>query len=347
MPTTYAIPDGRTVMACTLYTGTGSSLAVSNAVNGVSFQPDLVWIKARGNTYSHNIEDSVRGVTLRLQSDSTAAEAVGANGQVTAFSSGGFTQNGGVETGGSSATYVGWQWKAGGTAVSNTAGSITSSVSANTTAGFSVVTYTGTGVAATVGHGLGVAPSMFIVKRRNSAGLNWGVYHISLTSASYVLVLQGTDAQALDTTYWNATAPTSSLLNIGTAGAVNASGGTYVAYCFAPVAGYSAFGKYTGNGSTDGPFVYLGFRPRFVMIKRTDAVNNWVIYDTARDTFNKTSKYLYAQSSQAEVDDTVDYIDILSNGFKPRATWSGLNTSGGTYIYMAFAENPTKFANAR
>jgi hypothetical protein len=211
-----------------------------------------------------------------------------------------------------------------------------------------VVTYTGTGANATVGHGLGVAPGMVIVKSRSSV-YDWGVYHSANTAspATQRLLLSSTAATDTNSTYWNNTAPTSSVFSLGSQPNVNNSASTYVAYCFAPVAGYSAFGSYTGNGSTDGPFVFLGFRPRFVMIKRTDAVNNWVIYDTARNTFNKTSKYLYAQSSQAEVDDTVDYIDILSNGFKPRATWSGLNASGGTYIYMAFAESPFKNSLAR
>jgi hypothetical protein len=332
-------------MAATLYTGTGSSLAVSNAVNGVSFQPDLVWIKARGNTYSHNIEDSVRGVTLRLQSDSTAAEAVGANGQVTAFSSGGFTQNGGVETGGSSATYVGWQWKAGGTAVSNTAGSITSSVSANVSAGFSVLTFNGTGANATVGHGLGVAPSMIIMKQRNNAGFQWPVYHGSLATDKY-LFLQRTDGQLTSSTIWQNTRPTSSVIYLGPNGNDNNNtSSNMVAYCFAPVAGYSAFGTYTGNFNADGPFVYLGFRPRYIMIKRTDAAATWFLFDTARNPTNNSANYLQAQLSNSEGADAL--FDMLSNGFKLRVAANSYNANGGTYLYMAFAESPFKNSLAR
>jgi hypothetical protein len=355
MPTTYAIPDGRTVMAATTYTGNGSSTVVTNTVNGVSFQPDFVWVKNRSTAGTdHVLSDSVRGgngTTLyRLFSDLTNAESANNSNAIATLNSNGFTVAGVspyIDVNANGSSYIGWNWKAGGTAVSNTAGSITSSVSANTTAGFSVVTYTGTGSSATVGHGLGVAPNMIICKARGQAE-NWAVYHSSLSNAVNVaMFLNLTNAvSGASNAYWNSTAPSSTVFSVNTATTTNAAN-TMVAYCFAAVAGYSAFGSYTGNGSTDGPFVYLGFRPRYVMIKRTDAVNNWVIYDTARDTFNKTSKYLYAQSSQAEVDDTVDYIDILSNGFKPRATWGGLNASGGTYIYMAFAENPFKYANAR
>jgi hypothetical protein len=338
------ITNGAAYMAATTYTGTGSSLAVSNAVNGVSFQPDLVWIKARGNTYSHNIEDSVRGVTLRLQSDSTAAEAVGANGQVTAFSSGGFTQNGGVETGGSSATYVGWQWKAGGTSASNTNGSITSTVSVGATQGFSVVTYTGTGANATVGHGLGVAPSMMIIKNRASA-TNWIVYSNVIGAANF-LSLNLTNASAAATTTFNSTAPTSSVFSIGTSTGVNASASTHVAYCFSAVAGYSAFGSYTGNGSTDGPFVYTGFRPRFVIIKCTsDAGQVWLLLDTSRSTYNVASENLIPNESSVE--STNPRLDFLSNGIKIRNTYGNQNTNGSTYIYMAFAEVPFRSALAR
>jgi hypothetical protein len=333
-------------MAATLYTGNGTTQSIVNTVNGVSFQPNLAWVKSRNTLEAQIWIDSVRGVGQELESNSTNAEAYNAN-SIQSFNSNGYT-SGNSNTNVATRTYVAWQWKAGGTAVSNTAGSITSSVSANASAGFSVVTYTGTGANATVGHGLGVAPGMVIVKSRSSV-YDWGVYHSANTAspATQRLLLSSTAATDTNSTYWNNTAPTSSVFSLGSQPNVNNSASTYVAYCFAPVAGYSAFGKYTGNGSADGPFVFLGFRPRFVMIKRTDAVNNWVIYDTARNTFNKTSKYLYAQSSQAEVDDTVDYIDILSNGFKPRATWSGLNASGGTYIYMAFAESPFKNSLAR
>ena len=335
------IKNGAAYMAATAYTGTGATNSISNAVNGVSFQPDFVWVKARGNTYSHNIEDSVRGVTLRLQSDSTAAEAVGANGQVTAFSSGGFTQNGGVETGGSSATYVAWQWKAGGTSSSNTNGSITSTVSVGATQGFSVVTYTGTGTAGTVGHGLGVAPAFIIAKSRNNA-VNWITYHQSLGKDAY-MNLNTTNASASLSNYWGTSVNSSTFGFLSNA--YDNANGNMVAYCFAAVAGYSAFGSYTGNGSGDGTFVYLGFRPRFVLIKISSGVDNWFIFDTARGTYNDNNPYLLPNTSGAE--GAFSAPEMLSNGFKLNTTSTALNGSGSTYIYAAFAENPFKYALAR
>jgi hypothetical protein len=228
--------------------------------------------------------------------------------------------------------------------VSNTAGSITSSVSANTTAGFSVVTYTGTGANATVGHGLGVVPGMVIIKSRSIR--NWIVYHSSLTSAAYYLSLNQTIAQSLVTTIFNSTAPTNAVFSIGTDASVNASAETYVAYCWAPVAGYSAFGSYTGNGSADGPFIYTGFRPRFILYKGYSAAGyDWVMYDTSRNPTNASALQLYSNTSQADY--TGGPIDILSNGFKIRSVLNADNASGTSYIYAAFAENPLKYANAR
>jgi len=342
MPTTYAIPDGRVAMAATLYTGTGAALSANNAVNGVSFQPDWVWIKSRSAATDHKLTDSVRGVTKGLVSNSTAAETTDTQG-LTAFSSGGFTVGTNTDYNNLSATYVAWQWKAGGTAVTNTAGSITSSVSANVTAGFSVVTYTGNGGTGTVGHGLGVAPSMMIVKARSSAQ-NWPVYHISL-GQDKIIYLSLTNTPDTTSGFWGASGPSSTVLSVTSNNLINGTGITYVAYCFAPVAGYSAFGSYTGNGSADGPFVYLGFRPRFLMMKRTDVAADWWIQDTSRNPSNAVNKQLYANA--ADADSTDNWSDILSNGFKIRNTYGGNNASGGTFIYMAFAEVPFKFANSR
>jgi len=241
-------------------------------------------------------------------------------------------------------TYVAWQWKANGAGVTNTAGSITSTVSANTTSGFSVVTYTGTGSTATVGHGLGVAPSMLIVKRRNSTG-DWGVYHASL-SANGAVFLNLTDAYSTPGP-WNNTAPTSSQFTIATGSFLNTNGGTYVAYCFAPIAGYSAVGSYTGNGSADGPFIYTGFRPRYILIKNSSAVEDWYISDTSRDPYNQSNTALFADLSNAEAVNSARGIDFLSNGFKLRGISSANNASGNTYIYAAFAENPFRNALAR
>jgi hypothetical protein len=337
-------------MAATTYTGNGGTQAVSNAVNGVSFQPDFVWLKSRSNAYTHKLYDSVRGITKKLESDSTAAEITTDSTFLTSINSGGFTVGSDTGINGSGSTFVGWQWKAGGTAVSNTAGSITSSVSANTTAGFSVVTYTGTGaVGATVGHGLGVAPSLIIQKPR-SAGTsddNWHVYHSSI-GATGALSLNTTSGTSTSAVWWNNTAPTSTVFTVGGSGAAgytNNSGSTYLAYCFAAVAGYSAFGSYTGNGSADGTFVYLGFRPRFILAKASSAVADWVIVDTARDTYNGMQNQLFPNLSNAESTGTVRF-DALSNGFKLRVAGDP-NNSGVTYIYMAFAETAFKFSNAR
>jgi hypothetical protein len=349
MPTTYAIPDGRTVMAATLYTGTGATQTISNSANGVSFQPDFVWVKGRSGATDHALYDAVRGVQKQIESNSSGAETTETTG-LTAFGSTGFTIGALAQMNTSAATYVAWQWNAGGSTVTNTSGSISAQVRANTTAGCSVVTYTGTGSAATIGHGLGVAPAMIIVKSR-SAVQSWVVYHQSngASPQNNVLFLNLTDASSAIAGAWNNTAPTSTLITLGNSSGAgtNTTSATYVAYCFAPVAGYSAFGKYTGNGSADGPFVYTGFRPRWVMIKRTDANENWQMYDTSRNTSNVVGEYLLANSSGAGA--TITVLDFLSNGFKIRVdgTNPGANTSGGTYVYACFSENPFKFANAR
>jgi len=345
MATTFAVPDGRVAMAATTYTGNGSTQSVSNAVNTVSFQPDFVWVKGRNEAYYHRLTSSLQSPPNYMSSNATDAEN-SVNGTISAITSTGFSVNINGGTGGTNSTginYVGWQWKAGGTAVSNTAGSITSSVSANTTAGFSVVTYTGTGVNATVGHGLGVAPAMIFYKSRSNAE-GWPVYHSALAVANN-LVLNNTNVQQPNgNIYWNSTAPTATLIRAGTDTANNGSGYTYVAYCWAPVAGYSAFGSYTGNGSADGPFIYTGFRPRWLMIKSSSAVENWYVWDSSRDAYNVESAQLYPNLANAEA--SAVSIDANSNGFKCRSA-TVVNTSAATYIYAAFAENPLKYANAR
>lgn len=349
---TPTILNGANYMAASLYTGTGASQAVSNAVNSISFQPDFVWIKSRSAATDHKLTDAVRGATKALISDTTGAETTDTNG-LTAFGSSGFTVGTDTVYNNSGATYVGWQWKANGAGSSNTAGSITSTVSANTTAGFSIVSYTGTGTAGTIGHGLGATPAMIIVKYRSNAE-DWFVWHKSLNGGSvgnYSLYLDGTRGEAALGTPWNGTAPTSTVFSVGAGGqGTNNSGYTIIAYCFAPISGYSAFGSYTGNGSSDGPFVYCGFRPRFVLIKRSDSgAENWRIVDTTRGPYNVFGiEELYPNSSAAEGGvGTANFIDALSNGFKLRNTGSGVNASGGTYIYAAFAENPFTISRAR
>ena len=342
---TSTITNGAAYMAATTYTGTGASLAVSNAVNGISFQPDFVWAKDRTANQQHMLFDSIRGVYNFLTSNTTAAE--GNNNQtLTGFNSNGF-QLGTNGTINNTVANIAWQWKAGTTSSSNTNGTITSTVSVGATQGFSVVTYTGNATnGATIGHGLGVTPSMIIVKNR-SVVQNWLVTHKTLytASANNYLLLNTTGATASNVAIWFNTAPTSTVFTVGNDASTNGSGNSLVAYCFSEVKGFSAFGSYTGNGSTDGPFVYTGFRPRYVMTKRTDSSSNWYIQDTSRSSYNVQKAVLFSESSSAETTD--GGLDFLSNGFKLRNTDASENASGGTYIYMAFAEVPFKSALAR
>jgi hypothetical protein len=331
-----------------LYTGNGTT----NAITNVGFQPDFVWVKSRSDAYFHGLYDAVRGAgsTKGLYSNDTVAEGTySAFQNLVSFDSNGFTLGATSNTNNINAntsTFVGWNWRASNaTAVTNTAGTITSTVSANTTAGFSIVTYTGTGASATVGHGLGVAPRMIILKARNATE-DWIVYHSSIGATNY-LQLNLTSAASSGSAPWNSTAPTSSVFSLGNAGNTNGSGFTFVAYVFAQVAGYSAFGSYTGNGSTDGPFIFTGFRPRFLIVKRTSDIGSWIMTDSARSTYNVTGELFNANTSGAEFTTGDIKFDYLSNGFKLREVNGAINASGSTYIYMAFAENPFKYANAR
>jgi hypothetical protein len=319
-----------------LYTGNGST----QALTGVGFQPDWVWLKDRNDTSSHRLYDVVRGVTKRIQSNTTAAEATEADG-LTAFGTDGFTLGSNAATNANSTTYVSWNWKAGNSqGSSNTDGSInTTYTSVNTTAGFSIGTYTGNNSnAQTIGHGLGVAPKMYMIKRRDSTSA-WGVYHASLGENKY-LQLETTNAEATDTGIWNNTAPTSTVLSLGNAGYFNnASGGTYVCYAFAEKKGYSKFGSYTGNGNADGTFVYTGFKPAFVMCKRTDGgTQNWCIMDNKRG-YNPDVQQLHPNNSNVESLGSGDTLDLLSNGFKMRVNDGDKNGSGETFIYMAFGQS--------
>jgi hypothetical protein len=325
--------------------------AGTQSITGLAFNPDFVWIKGRDATPWHALFDSVRGTGLRLSSNVTNAETGnGTTDLLQSFNSNGFTVNatlnGGPDTSvnwdgsdGAASSYVAWTWDAGSSTVTNTQGSITSSVRANASAGFSIVSWTGTGANGSIGHGLGVAPQMVFAKTRTKND-GWPVYH-SGGGSNYQLFINQTDAAVGGTSYFNG-APTSTVVNLGNNSGSNQSGQPCIAYCFAPVAGYSSFGSYTGNGSsTDGPFIWTGHRSRWIMVKRTNASGSWWIWDAMRDPYNVADSVLRANNAAAEnVFGALTDIDITSNGFKFRGNGDDVNASGGTYIYAAFAENP-------
>jgi hypothetical protein len=338
---TPTIVDGSEHFNTVLYTGTGASTL---SITGVGFQPDWVWAKKRSAADNHAVADVVRGVTKSLFPNTTGAESTDVNG-LQSFDTDGFTigsgSGSGVWGGNSGATYAAWNWKAGGTAVSNTDGSITSQVSANVDAGFSVLTYSPSGSSGSVGHGLGVTPSVVIVKRRDTTG-QWVSHWSAISGTNKQLYLSGTNA--VDTN--NISSLTSTTFSVSGWSEVATAGGSYVAYCFADVEGYLKAGSYTGNGSTDGTFVYTGFRPAWVMIKRTNNVEDWLIVDATRSTHNDAGHTLFPNLSDAE-NNYSSSLDLVSNGFKLRNSGGLRNGNGDTYIYLAFAETPLKFATAR
>jgi hypothetical protein len=349
---TYNLPTpsiliGDVHMYALTYTGNN---AAARVITGLNFQPDLLWIKTRVGAYNHRLHNSVNGAAAGMLSSNTTAAEDPAN-PITSFNSNGFTSQNAINStdngAGVSATMIAWAWKGSGTTVSNTNGSITSTVCVNPTAGFSVVGYTGTGALATVGHGLGVTPSMMIIKNRTSAAAGWIIYHAYANASPATGFLQfTTGAFNADATAFNNTAPTSSVFTVNTAAYTNGAT-TMVNYCFAPIAGYSAFGSYTGNGSADGTFVFTGFRPRYILVKNiTTAGTDWEILDTTRSPYNAVGLYLLADTAGSEVS-AANRLDILSNGFKWRDTGSDINASAATYIYAAFAEFPFKNSLAR
>jgi hypothetical protein len=315
----------------------------SQSITSVGFQPDLVWNKRRDDTSDHHINDAVRGATKILFPNQNIAEQTNAN-FISSFDSDGFTTGSGYWNSG--ASIVAWNWLANGTGVSNTDGSITSTVSANTTSGFSIGTYTANGTTgATIGHGLSQKPNFILVKNRTSGSTNnWAVYHSS-TGASNVGTLDNPQTFFSNTTYWNGSEPTSSVFTIGSSGIVNTSGNDYLFYCFAEKTGYSKFGSYTGNGSSDGTFVYTGFKPAFILVKQTNSTASWTILDNKRDSFNVTEKRLFPDSNDADTVGANGNTDFLSNGVKMRIGNANINASGSTYIYMAFAEVPLVGSN--
>tara|TARA_Y100001937_G_scaffold90506_1_gene122444 strand:+ start:1920 stop:2948 length:1029 start_codon:yes stop_codon:yes gene_type:complete len=319
-----------------LFTGNGST----NAITGVNFQPGLTWLKSRSGANDNQLYDSVRTATKYLRSESTDAEGTASDG-LTSFDSDGFTLGSGGTTNASSASMVSWNWKANGAGSSNSDGSVSSTVSANTTAGFSIVKYTNpsSGSPFTVGHGLGAAPKMIIIKNL-SASQTWGVYHASLGFGKYLRL----DSNAAEASANLVTATSSTTFS--TYQDHHSTGNELIAYCFAEKTGYSRFGSYIGNGNADGPMSFLGFKPAFVMIKRSiGGTDSWFINDAARSTFNPSTKYMRPNESSAEGTSTAHKIDLLSNGFKVRSTDTAYNTSGHTYTYYAFAKAPLVGSN--
>ncbi len=335
-----AIDDPSAFFQTALYTGNGGTLAVTNDGNS-DLQPDWVWTKKRSDTSHHALVDSSRGATKQIYTNLTAAEETVSG--VTAFNTDGFTlgSNGTANLNG--ATFVGWQWKCnGGSTSTNTDGSINTTVQSNSTAGFNIITYTGTGGGETLGHNLGVAPDMWIIKRRSGTG-SWAVgFNDSsiLGGTSDYLILQSTGATSTYNNFWGSSPANSNVMRIAGDATIGGSGSTYVAYVFAQKQGYSKFGKYKGNGSADGTFVYTGFKPAWVMVKNaTDSGVSWMIQDHKRDIDNPVHHRMKANDSAAEATN-LNQMDFLSNGFKCRVNDSSWNLSGKTYIYMAFAENP-------
>ena len=336
------IDDPSKYFQAKIYTGTGSSLALTFDGNS-DLQPDLVWVKSRTNAYSNYIYDSTRGVQKRLLTDATSAESTLAQG-LTAFGSDGMTFGTDAGANESSDAHVAWGWKAnGGTRTTNTESGNNpgGGYQANTTGGVSIVDYTGTGAAGTMAHGLGTAPGVIIVKRRDDAS-SWIVYHRGNTSApeTDILELQANNATYDNSTYWNDTAPSSTVFTINTSSDGNADGATYIAYCFAEIQGFSKFGTYEGNGNADGAFVYTGFKPAWIITKRTNNATDahWHIFDVKRNTYNPRNTRLEGNNNFA--DSTGEGADYLSNGFKWRSNDVRYNGSDDTYIYMAFAEHP-------
>jgi hypothetical protein len=334
-----SINDPSVYFQTAIYNGNGGANTITNDGNS-NLQPDWLWFKERSSSSYHHVFDTSRGVGgsgKALYTNNTDAEA--ADTALTSVNTDGFTlaNTGGFNENGQ--TNVCWQWKAnGGTTASNSNGTITSTVQANTTAGFSIVTYTGTGSAATLGHGLGSAPEVVIVKSR-SQGYGWIVYHKAAASDAHTDYLGLDDSDALtDFPMWNDTAPTSTVFSVGTDVAVNNNTQNYVAYCFAEKQGYSKFGSYEGNGNANGTFVYTGFKPAWFLCKQTNTSRSWTLIDSKRPEINSNdTKALVPNESGAE--ENID-ADFLSNGLKIRQNQTAINESGGSYIYMAFAESP-------
>jgi len=326
-----------------LYTGN----AGTQSITGVGFQPDWTWIKDRTAGFDHVLQDSVRGTTKIINSNQVYAEFTN-SASITSFNSDGFTTGSYVATNNNNTPFVSWNWKAG-TSFTNDAsstgiGNIDSAGSVNQDAGFSICSFTGNGSnSQTLKHGLSQAPELIILKARGQATYGWITYD-AINGAGKYMVLNNTGAATADTGMWSNTAPTSSVFSLSNGGNVaitNPNGVTMISYCFHSVQGYSKIGSYTGNGNADGTFVYTGFKPAWFMCKKYDAGGNWIMFDNKREPFNLNNDFLQADLSDAEVTgNSTIRCDFVSNGVKLRGANNAINTSGGTYIYLAFAENP-------
>ena len=314
-----------------LYTGNGST----QSITGVGFQPDWIWIKGRSVVAGNNLHDVVRGVNKQLYTNTADAEET-LTTLVTSFDSDGFSLGSNGNANSNTNTFVAWNWLASNTTASNTDGSITTTVSVNQTAGFSIMKYAGNSTNSTIGHGLGASPEFIIFKEIDGAE-SWRVHSIYTPNNSTNTLALNLNSAAFSQTNW-ISAISSSTISIGTDSSFNTSGNNYIAYAFAPKKGYSKFGSYTGNGSTNGTFVHTGFRPAFLLIKRTDTTGGWYIIDNKRNTYNPLN--LYVQPDSANGDSTFTFFDFYANGFKNRSTGADANASGANVIYMAFAENP-------
>jgi len=343
------VDDGSAYFQTATWTGNGSTQSITNGGNS-DLQPDWIWTKRRdGDGQNHHGIDSTRGASKAMVINDVDGEATKSNG-ITAFNSDGFSVGTDTNFNNNTTTYVGWQWKAnGGTTTTNDAsatsvGSIDSVYQANTTAGFSIVTYTGTGSNGTIAHGLGSTPKWYFVKNRSESsisgtGQSWIVYH-SVMAHGAAMFLNTDDSKMNHSPFWNSTAPTSTTFSVGTDSRTNTSGDDYIAYCFAEKQGYSKFGSYVGNANADGPFVYTGFKPAWVMTKNMSNAGGWAIMDTGRSPFNVINEYLIANTADTESSGQDFDIDSVSNGFKVRYTNGNYNANGSTIIYMAFAEHP-------
>ena len=336
------IDDPSVYFQTVLYTGNGGTGRGITLDGNSDLQPDWIWIKCRNAAEAPIMFDSVRGATKRIIPSATSEESTEAQ-EVTAFNTDGFTIGNSDNANKNTKTFVAWNWKAG-TSFTNDAsstgiGTIDSTGTVNETAGFSIVSYTSTGSNGSIKHGLSTVPHWILFKRRSGDTENWPFYHQDL-GATHIMKLNSTDAKSDTATRFNDVEPTSSVFTVGTSGDTNGGTSPFLAYCFAEKKGYSKFESYTGNGNADGTFVYTGFKPSFVIRKKSSGAESWQMHDNKRDTFNVVYHRLLAEDSGSEYTSASNQLDFTAQGFKMRATNDGGNASGGTYIYMAFAESP-------